>query len=95
MFGTLILGDAKLFLSSIYYPRIFDFVYTLASANINQSAPYLVTIYITLRPRMSSIMGIIGPEHLKFFALELGKIAEFVYTLASKTIYTLASININ
>ena len=34
---------------------------------------------------MSSIIGQIGPEQLKLFALELGKIAalDFVYSLAS------------
>ena len=34
-------------------------------------------------------MGIIGSEHLEFFALELGKIAEF------DSVYILASTNIN
>ena len=37
----------------------------------------------------SLIMGIIGPEHLELFAIELGKIAEFNF------VYTLASTNIN
>ena len=32
-----------------------DFVYTLASTNINQSAPNLVNLYVTIRSRMSSI----------------------------------------
>ena len=36
---------------------IFDFVYTLASANIDQSVPNLATIYIPIRSQMSSIMG--------------------------------------
>ena len=36
---------------------IFDFVYTVASANIDQSVPNLATIYIPMRSRMSSIMG--------------------------------------
>ena len=36
---------------------IFDFVYTLASANIDQSVPNLVTIYIPIKSRMSLIMG--------------------------------------
>ena len=31
----------------------FDFVYTLASTNINQSAPNLVQMYVTIRSRMS------------------------------------------
>ena len=32
-------------------------VYTLASANIDQSVPNLATIYMPIRSRMSSIMG--------------------------------------
>ena len=35
----------------------YDFVYTLASANIDQSTPNLVTIYMTMRSWMISIMG--------------------------------------
>ena len=64
------------------------FVYTLASANIDQSVPNLATIYLSIRSRMSLIMEQIKPEHLEFFALELGKIAEydFVYTLSSTNI---------
>ena len=38
-----------------------DFVYTLASTNINQSAPNLVKMYVTIRSRMRSIMDLIGP----------------------------------
>ena len=34
-----------------------DFVYTLASANIEQSAPNLVTVFMPIKSRMSSIMG--------------------------------------
>ena len=30
-----------------------DFVYTLASSNINQSTPNLVNIYMTIRSQMS------------------------------------------
>ena len=65
-----------------------DFVYTLASTNIDQSAPNLATIHMHMRARMSSIMGQIEPEHPELFALEFGKIAEsdFVYTLASTNI---------
>ena len=36
-----------------------DFVYTLASKNIDQSTPNLVKMYVTLRSRMSSIMDLI------------------------------------
>ena len=66
----------------------YDFVYTLASANIDQSVPNLATIYMPIRPRMSLIMGQIELEHLELFALEFGKIAEsdFVYSLASTSI---------
>ena len=68
--------------------NIFDFVYTLASANIDQSVPNLVTVYMPIKSRMSLIMGQIEPEHSELFALEFGKIAEsdFVYTLASTNI---------
>ena len=47
-----------------------DFVYTVASTNINQSAPNLVKMYITIRSRMSSIIGLIGPEQFELSALE-------------------------
>ena len=61
-----------------------DFVYTLASPNINRSAPNLVKMYVTIRYRISSIMDLIGAELSELFALELAKIAEsdFVYALA-------------
>ena len=36
-----------------------DFVYTLASTNIDQSAPNLVKMYMTIRSQMSSIMDLI------------------------------------
>ena len=63
-------------------------LFTLASANIDQSVPNLATIYLPIRSQMSSIMEQIKPEHPELFALEFGKIAEtvFVYTLASPTI---------
>ena len=54
----------------------YGFVYTLASTNINQSAPNLVNMYVTIRPRMGLIMGLIGPELSELFALEFAKIAE-------------------
>ena len=39
-----------------------DFVYTLASTNINQSEPNLVKMYVTIRSWMSLIMDLIKPE---------------------------------
>ena len=40
----------------------YDLVYTLEYTNINQSAPNLVQMYMTIRARRSSIMEQIGPE---------------------------------
>ena len=65
-----------------------DFVYTLASTNIDQSVPNLATIHMPMRARMSLIMGQIEPEHPELFALEFGKIAESDF-------FTLASTNID
>ena len=67
---------------------IFDYIYSLESANILQSVPNLATIHMPMRARMISIMGKIEPEHPELFAFEFGKIAEsdFVYTLASTNI---------
>ena len=53
-----------------------DFVYTLASTNINQSAPNLVKMYVTIGSRMRLIMDLIGAELSELFALEFAKIAE-------------------
>ena len=39
-----------------------DFGYTLASTNINQWAPNLVKMYVTIRSWMSSIMDLIEAE---------------------------------
>ena len=63
-------------------------VYSLASANIDQSVPNLAIIHMPIRAHMSSIMGQIEPERPELFALEFGKIAEsdFDYTLASTNI---------
>ena len=49
----------------------YDFVYTLSSTNIDQSAPNLVNMYVIIRSRMSSIMDLIGPELFELSALEL------------------------
>ena len=65
-----------------------NFVYTLAYPNINQSAPNLVKLYVTIRSGMSLIMHLIGAELSELFALDFAKIAEsdFVYTLASTNV---------
>ena len=66
-----------------------DFFYTLASPNINQSAPNLVKMYVTIRSRMSLIMDLIRADLSELFALEFAKIAE------SDFVCTLASINVD
>ena len=49
----------------------YDFVYTLSCTNINQSAPNLVQMYMTIRFRMSSIMKVVRPQLSELSALEL------------------------
>ena len=49
----------------------YDFVYTLSSRNINQSATNLVQMYMTIGSRMNLIMDLIVPELLELPALEL------------------------
>ena len=51
-----------------------DFIYTLASTNINQSAPNLVTMYISIRSQMSLIMGQVIPDPSVLSALEIEKL---------------------
>ena len=57
-------------------------LFTLAYANIDQSVPNLVTIYMPIKSNLSTIMGQIESEHPELFALQFGKIVEsdFVYT---------------
>ena len=49
----------------------YDFVYTLAFTNIDQSAPNLVKMYVIIRSQISLIMDLIGPELSELSALEL------------------------
>ena len=72
---SLIMGQIKL-----EHPELFalefgkiavsDFVYTLASTNIDQSAPNFVKMYVTIRSQMSSIMDLIRPELSELSPLE-------------------------
>ena len=66
----------------------YDFVYTLASTNINQSAPNLVQLYMTIRAQMSWIMELTGPEVSELSALEYEN-------LPYLTLLTQASANID
>ena len=59
-----------------------DFVYTLASTNIDQSAPNLVKMYRTIRSWMSLIMDLIRPELSELSALEFENFPYFtLFTL--------------
>ena len=49
----------------------YDFVYTLSSTNIDQSAPNLVKMYVIIRSQMSLKVDPIGPELSELSALEL------------------------
>ena len=51
----------------------FDFVYSLASTNINQSATNLVTMYLSVRSQMSLIMDQVIPDQSVLSALEIEK----------------------
>ena len=48
-----------------------EFVYTVSSTNIDQSAPNLVKMYVVIRSRLSLIMDLIGSELSELYALEL------------------------
>ena len=58
-------------LYALEFGKIAEYVYTLSSTNIDQSAPNLVKMYVIIRSRMSLIMDLIGPELSKLSALEL------------------------
>ena len=63
----------------------YDFVYTLLSTNIDQSALNSVKTYVIIRFQMSLIMDPIGPELSELSALEL----ENLLYLALFTLYHL------
>ena len=53
---------------SVRRPSIHNFlVYTVASTNINQSAPNVVKMNMTIKSQMSYIMELIGPELSELF----------------------------
>ena len=59
-----------------------DFVYTPASTNIDQSAPNLVRMYMTIRSGMNSVMDVIR--------LELAELSTFEFeTFPYLTLFTL------
>ena len=70
------IGMEQLELYALQFGNIaaFDFVYFLASTNINQSAPNLVTMNISIRSQMSLIMGQIIPDQSVLSAHEIEKL---------------------
>ena len=52
----------------------FNFVYSLASTNINQSAPNLVTMYMSTRSQIRLIMGQVIPDQSVLSALEIERL---------------------
>ena len=58
------IGPEQLELFALELGKIaaFDFVYSLASTNIHQSAPNLVTMNMSIQSQMSLIMGQVIPD---------------------------------
>ena len=50
-----------------------DFVYSVVSTNTNQSAPNLVTMYMSIRSQMILIMGQFIPDQPVLFVFEIEK----------------------
>ena len=67
------IGPEQLELFALELGKIaaFDFVYSLASTNMNQSAPNLATMNMRIRSQMSLIMGQVIPDQSALSALEM------------------------
>ena len=61
----------ELFALELLKIAAFDFVYSLTSTNINQSAPNLVTMNMSVRSQMSLIMGQVIPDQSVLSALDI------------------------
>ena len=68
--GQIKLENPELFVLEFGKIAESDFIYTLPSTNIDQSAPNVVKMYLTIRSRMISIMDLIGPELFELSVLE-------------------------
>ena len=72
-----LIGPEQPELFALEFEKLLYFtLFTLASTNTNQLVPKVVKIYMTLRSRMSLITGVIGPEQVELFALELESLLE-------------------
>ena len=72
--GQIGLDQLELFALELGKIAAFDFVYFLASTNIYQSTPNLVTMYMSMRSQMSLIMGQVIPDQSVLSALEIEKL---------------------
>ena len=70
------IGPEQLELFALELGKIaaFVFVYFIASTNINQSTPNLVTMYMSIRSQMSLIMVQVLPDQSVLSALEIEKL---------------------
>ena len=64
----------ELFVLELGKIAAFVFVYFLASTNINQSTPNLVTMYMSIRSQRSLIMGQVIRDQSVLSALEIEKL---------------------
>ena len=60
--GPIGANQLELFALQLGKIAAFDFVYSLASTNINQSAPYFVTMYMSIRSQENLIMSQVIPD---------------------------------
>ena len=67
------LEQLELFALELGKIAAFDFFYSLTSTNINQTAPNLVTMNMSIRSRMSLIVDQVIPDQLVFSVLEIEK----------------------
>ena len=72
--GPIGLEQLELFTLELGKIAAFDFLYSLASTNINQSAENLVTMYMNIRSQMSLIICQVIPDQSELFALEIEKL---------------------
>ena len=67
-------NQLELFGLELWKIAAFEFVYSLTSTSINQSAPNLVTMNMNIRSWMGLIMGQVIPDQLVFSVLEIEKL---------------------
>ena len=72
--GPIGLEQLELFALELGNIVAFDFVYSLASTNIKQSAPNFFTMHMSIRSQVSLIMGQVIPDQSVLSALEIEKI---------------------